>query len=199
MTDHVQALGAELGRFIAGVADTEQLKTAFANYVSQHPEERDAVAAWVDARVRNGRLPADIGQQLAAVVVASGKPTEDSTTETLVNARADGKPASSGTGALGPGSVIRGRFTLVEELGSGGMGQVFKARDQNRTDAHERNPFVALKILNAEFSAHPDSFIALEREARRASELSQENIVNVYDFDRDGARAYLYGDRKSVV
>src|SRR6185436_8944543 len=34
MTDHVQALGAELGRFIAGSADTEQLKTAFRDYVS---------------------------------------------------------------------------------------------------------------------------------------------------------------------
>jgi hypothetical protein len=60
MTDHVQALAAELGRFIAGEADTEQLKTAFRAYVSQHPGERDAVAAWVDGRVRNGRLPADI-------------------------------------------------------------------------------------------------------------------------------------------
>src|SRR5512138_3717948 len=82
MTDHVQALGAELGRFIAGVADTEQLKTAFRDYVSQHPEERDAVAAWVDARVRNGRLPADIGEQLAAVIVETARSIQDSPTET---------------------------------------------------------------------------------------------------------------------
>jgi serine/threonine protein kinase len=71
--------------------------------VSQHPEERDVVAAWVGARVRNGRLPADIGEQLA----------------------------------------------------------------------------------------HPDFFIALQREARRASMLAHPNVVTVYDFDRDGSRIYM--------
>jgi serine/threonine protein kinase len=194
MTDHVQALGAELGRFIAGVADTEQLKTAFRDYVSQHPEERDAVAAWVDARVRNGRLPADIGEQLAAVIVETARSIQDNPTETRaagnVGVKRSGR-ASEDPAALRPGSVVRDRFILVEELGRGGMGQVFKARDLRREEAQDRNPFIALKILNAEFSAHPDSFIALQREARRASMLAHPNVVTVYDFDRDGSRIYM--------
>jgi serine/threonine protein kinase len=193
MTDHVQALGAELGRFIAGTADTEQLKTAFRDYVSQHPAERDVVAAWVAARVQNGRLPADIGQQLAAVIVASDQPASapDSETQTRASVQADIAVGSAGTTALRSGSIVRGRFILVEELGRGGMGQVFKARDLRREEAQDRNPFVALKILNSEFSAHPDSFIALQREARRASMLAHPNVVTVYDFDRDGMRIYM--------
>src|SRR5262245_30585099 len=138
MTDHVQALGAELGRFIAGVADTEQLKTAFRDYVSQHPEERDAVAAWVDARVRNGRLPADIGEQLAAVIVETARSLQDTPTETRAAGKAGvehGSGARVDPIALRPGSVVRDRFILVEELGRGGMGQVFKARDLRREEA----------------------------------------------------------------
>jgi serine/threonine protein kinase len=184
MTDHVQALGAELGRFIAGEADTEQLKTAFREYVSQHPGERDAVAAWVDARVRNGRLPPDIGKELAAAIDA----VHASTTTVVTRDRRD-EPADAA--ALRPGSVIRERFILVEELGRGGMGQVFKVRDLRREEAQDRNPFMALKVLNAEFSAHPDSFMALQREARRSGMLAHPNVVTVYDFDRDGSRIFM--------
>jgi serine/threonine protein kinase len=71
------------------------------------------------------------------------------------------------------------------------MGDVFKARDLRREEAQDRHPFVALKVLNKEVSAHPDSFIALQREARRASMLAHPNVVTVYDFDRDGARIYM--------
>ena len=191
MPHHVQELGAELGRFIAGLADTEQLKTAFRDYVSRHPEERDAVAAWVAARVQNGRLPADVGDELAVAIVAKPESREEAATETRVTGPAVIDDTPEDTSALCPGSVVRERFILVEELGRGGMGQVFKARDLRREEAQDRNPFIALKVLNAEFSAHPDSFIALQREARRASMLAHPNVVTVYDFDRDGSRIYM--------
>ena len=87
--------------------------------------------------------------------------------------------------------VVKERFVLVERLGSGGMGQVFKARDLRREEAQDRNPYIALKVLNTEVSAHPDSFMALQREARRASTLAHPNVVTVYDFDRDGSRIYM--------
>lgn len=92
---------------------------------------------------------------------------------------------------LVPQMVIKDRFMLVERLGSGGMGQVFKARDRRREEAHDRQPFIALKVLNKEVSAHPDSFMALQREARRASTLAHPNVVTVYDFDRDGSRIFM--------
>ena len=92
---------------------------------------------------------------------------------------------------LVPQMVVKDRFVLVEKLGSGGMGQVFKALDRRREEAHDRQPFIALKVLNKEVSAHPDSFMALQREARRAGTLAHPNVVTVYDFDRDGSRIFM--------
>ena len=90
---------------------------------------------------------------------------------------------------LYPGSVLRERFVLVEELGRGGMGVVYKAFDRSRGDAKER--YVALKILNEEFKRHPLAVRALQREARKAQKLAHPNIATVYDFDRDGGNVYM--------
>jgi len=92
---------------------------------------------------------------------------------------------------LGPGSVVKERFVLEDELGRGGMGIVFKARDVRKEEAQDRNPYVALKILNEEFKRHPESLKALQREARKAQSLAHPNVVTVYDFDRDGANVYM--------
>jgi serine/threonine protein kinase len=100
-------------------------------------------------------------------------------------------PPPQTSGSLRTGMIVRERFVLMEELGSGGMGKVFKARDLRREEAQDRNPFIALKILKSEVSAHPDSFMALQREARRAGSLAHPNVVTVYDFDRDGDRIYM--------
>ena len=89
------------------------------------------------------------------------------------------------------GSLIGGRYELQAQLGSGGMGQVFKARDRLRAEAQDRDPHVALKILSDEFKDHPDSMIAMQREAKRAQTLSHPNVINVHDFFRDGPHFYL--------
>ncbi len=92
---------------------------------------------------------------------------------------------------LGIGAVLKNRFVLEEELGRGGMGRVYKALDRRKEEARDRNPYVAIKILGEEFKQHPDSFVALQREARRAQSLSHPNVVNVYDFDRDGPHVFM--------
>jgi serine/threonine protein kinase len=89
------------------------------------------------------------------------------------------------------GSVVKERFVLEDELGRGGMGIVFKARDLRKEEAQDRNPYVALKILNEEFKRHPESLKALQRESRKAQNLAHPNVVTVYDFDRDGANVYM--------
>ena len=80
---------------------------------------------------------------------------------------------------------------IEEAVGEGGMGLVFKARDRRREEARDRHPFVAIKVLGEDFKSHPDSLIALQREARRMQQLSHPNIASVYDFDRDGPHVYL--------
>lgn len=83
-----------------------------------------------------------------------------------------------------PGTVIRGRFQLDKVLGVGGMGTVFRGRDLIKVEARDKNPYVAIKILNEDFKDHPDGFIALQREASRQQKLAHPNIATVYDFDR---------------
>ncbi len=89
------------------------------------------------------------------------------------------------------GSVLKGRFVFEELIGRGGMGDVYKARDLRKEEAQDRNPHVAVKILNDSFKSHPDSLKALQRESRKAQNLAHPNIVNVFDFDRDGSNVYM--------
>lgn len=89
------------------------------------------------------------------------------------------------------GDVLDERYTLVMELGRGGMGTVFKALDRNREDFRARNPYIALKLLSAAFRRHPDAAMSLQRETERAQSLAHENIVKVFDFDYDGPHAYM--------
>lgn len=91
----------------------------------------------------------------------------------------------------GTGDTLNNRFVLEELLGTGGMSTVYRALDLRKVEAQDRNPYVAVKILNLEFRAHPDSLIALQREAKKAQSLAHPNIVRVYDFDRDGATVYM--------
>jgi len=89
------------------------------------------------------------------------------------------------------GSILKNRFILREVLGSGGMGTVFKATDLRRQEARDESPDVAIKVLNEEFKDDPGLFIALQRETKKTQQLAHPNIVNVYDFDRDGDNVYM--------
>lgn len=91
----------------------------------------------------------------------------------------------------GTGDVLNNRFVLEECIGTGGMSSVYKALDRRKLEANDRNPYVAVKVLNLEFRAHPDSLIALQREAKKSQSLAHPNIVRVYDFDRDDATVYM--------
>src|SRR5262249_11593879 len=67
-----------------------------------------------------------------------------------------------------------GRYVLLERLGEGGMGQVFKARHQSM------NRIVALKIIRKECLANPDAVRRFQREIQAAAQLTHPNIVVAY-------------------
>ncbi|HHM05132.1 MAG TPA: hypothetical protein ENJ19_05235 [Gammaproteobacteria bacterium] len=122
----------------------------------------------------------------ATRLVSSSPAAEDGATRVVA------APGRTGAGSpLGPGTRLKGRFVLEEVVGRGGMGIVFRARDLRKEEAQDRNPFVAIKILNDSFKQHPQSLIALQREARKAQNLAHPNIVNVFDFDRDGDTVFM--------
>jgi len=102
-----------------------------------------------------------------------------------------GLKASGGGDNLGAGSVLKDRFELMDVLGEGGMGKVYKARDLLKVEAKDKNPYIAVKTLTGDFKQHPESFIALQRESSKAQRLAHPNIATVYDFDRDGGTVYM--------
>lgn len=203
-------LSNELGRFISGAIDLDQLRALFRAYLTRHPQERESISRWLRNTVEEGRLSATVwltlrdlfdppaatlepsrnAVQSKATVLARGRSPAQSQTHRPEPPLFDSSPEVS-CETLVPNMVVKDRFVLVERLGSGGMGQVFKALDRRREEAHDRQPYIALKVLNREVSAHPESFMALQREARRASTLAHPNVVTVYDFDRDGSRIYM--------
>ncbi len=92
---------------------------------------------------------------------------------------------------LGPGVTLKNRFVLLERLGQGGMGVVFKAKDLLKVEAQDKDPYVAIKVLTDAFKKYSGSFIALQREASKAQRLAHPNIATVYDFDRDGDTVFM--------
>lgn len=73
------------------------------------------------------------------------------------------------------GTIINNRYELVQELGHGGMGTVFKAKHL------AVNRFFALKLLPAKLSQQEQFMLRLDREAKTAGQLNHPNLVSVYD------------------
>lgn len=89
------------------------------------------------------------------------------------------------------GTRLRERFVLDEVIGAGGMGTVYKGRDLLKVEARDRNPYVAIKVLNDDFRKRDDAFIVLQREASRQQRLAHPNVATVFDFDRTGDTIYI--------
>jgi tetratricopeptide (TPR) repeat protein len=79
----------------------------------------------------------------------------------------------------------RRRYELVEELGRGAMGIVYKARD------NELDEFVALKILPDNLSQNPEAVARFRSEARSARRLAHPNIVRIHDIGEEMGRKYI--------
>ena len=76
-------------------------------------------------------------------------------------------------------------YTLLEELGHGGMGVVYKARDQ------QRGRFVAIKVIRKDRLLHAETIRRFRREAQAAARLAHPNVVLVYDSDHEGDTHFL--------
>jgi len=90
----------------------------------------------------------------------------------------------SAINTLPPGAKL-GNFGIVELIGRGGMGEVYRARDSRL----KRD--VAVKVLPAGLARDPDRISRFEREARAAGGLNHPNIVAVHDIGRDGGTYWI--------
>lgn len=78
-----------------------------------------------------------------------------------------------------PGSYLINRYEIIMKIGSGGMADVYKAKD------HVLNRLVAIKVLKQEYSTDATFVKKFRVEAQSAAGLSHPNIVNVYDVGED--------------
>ena len=83
------------------------------------------------------------------------------------------------------GTVLGGRYRLVELLGQGGMATIYRARDNQL----ERD--VAAKVLRPEYGNDPDFFARFRQEAQSAASLNHPGVVAVYDYGTDEVGPYI--------
>ncbi len=82
-------------------------------------------------------------------------------------------------------ALLNNRYQLLEPLGTGGMAQVYRARDLML----ER--YVAIKMLRSDYSSDPNVQVRFRQEAKAAANLSHPNIVTVHDFGFDQGKLFI--------
>lgn len=86
---------------------------------------------------------------------------------------------------LRPGVYLQDRYEIIDQIGSGGMSTVYKAK------CHKLNRLVAIKVLKEEFSSDSNFVSKFKMEAQAAAGLAHPNIVSVYDVVDEGSLHYI--------
>jgi hypothetical protein len=104
------------------------------------------------------------------------KHTEDiSATKTLETAKEE----------VTTGSTFAGRYQIIEELGKGGMGRVYKVMDK------DVNAKIALKLIKPEISADKKIIERFRNELKTARKISHKNICRMYDLNKEAGFYYI--------
>ena len=157
----------------------------------------------IELRERYGRMLEDAGRLADAIDVLSSVRREDmhykdvdgriaELKQRLTQLEAEGTHVDTQAGVgtvVNPAgtqaAAIEDRYEILEQLGAGGMGVVFKAKDK------QLGRMVALKRLPENLSAHPAAIKFFEREARSAAALNHPNIVTLFDAGQANGQYFI--------
>jgi len=97
-------------------------------------------------------------------------------------------PSSEEQTALSPGTILAGRYQIVDTLGVGGMGAVYKAFDRQLTR------IVALKTILPEMASTPTALKRFKQEVLLAQSIVHKNVVRIFDIGEDGPTKFITMD-----
>src|SRR6266436_6423459 len=91
-------------------------------------------------------------------------------------------------GQLEPGSMLGERYEILQLLGQGGMGAVYKARDV------ELERTVALKLIRSDLASHPEILRRFKQELILAREVTHRNVIRIFDLGQASGVRYITMD-----
>jgi len=83
------------------------------------------------------------------------------------------------------GNILSERYEIIEEIGKGGMGKVYKAFDR------DINENVALKIIRPEIASNTQIITRFQNELKMARKIAHRNVCKMYDLGKDGDTKYI--------
>jgi len=206
------AVNAMLNSLVAGRESREKVRGAIVDALYESLEYAEPILAMIQAARDSGKLSragyAQLAQEIGRLTteelstdvvpeparlrpgqadsrVASKRSTTANSRR--VNFTAAGPPKKVSK-PLAAGSVLLGRFELLERIADKGMGQVFRARDRLKAKAGHANTLVAIKLLQP---ASGDPLYSLQKEALLGQSLNHPNIVNVFDLYEDARQQFI--------
>jgi len=177
---------AALQDYIVGCADIESVRDKVVQCVAASHDRAVSMLHYLRTAKR-ARL---IGPQDAQVLADAIKSAIDF---------ADRSPKLGGSrtvkemrsGELSPGTWISDRYEIVEQVGRGGIGNVFKAIDHHHQQSLRQTRDVAIKVIQSRHADCQEAIRSLQREAVHAQCLIHPNIRRVYGLEREGEHYYL--------
>ena len=108
--------------------------------------------------------------------VVSSKKRDDQATVAATNAFSQGAaPARAFSSELPAGTVLIGRYEILERLGQGGMGTVYRVQD------HELDRLIALKTIRPDLASNATALRRLKQETLLARQIAHRNVIRVFD------------------